>query len=205
MWLLLLIISSLTSILSIFLMFKVSKKGGINASSFSIIMPFVLGGFSLFIFLDSLSFVFLKESFIYSFFFNNLISEILILSVVLITVGMAIDFVGIYLMNLWEYPPVSRNKKWYLVYAPMWVIFGFCMQLFWVLISSFNLEFWFNLFFVTLIGTLSLELINIYGSAWFYKGMFKKPVVLFLGWFVLTLTCVILPVLFVVNPLGLIF
>jgi hypothetical protein len=205
MWILLIVVSSFTSFLSILMMYRVYKKGGKNANSFFIIKPFILGALSLFVLLDSLAYIYFGKSFIYIFFFGNFVSEIFILSFFLLAIGMAIDFAGIYLVDAWEYPPVTRNKSWYLVYAPMWIIFGFCMHLFWFLIQNLNMGVLVNLFLTTLIGFLSLEIINCYGSAWVYKGIFRKPVILFFGWFILTITCIILPALYVANPLGLKF
>ena len=199
-----LIISLVVIKISAVLMYKVSKMGGKNAEAIVIAKPFIIGGISFFIFLDNLSYICFKKSFIFTFFTGNHIYEMFILSLILLAIGMAFDFAGIYLMQLWEYPPVTRNKLWYLAYGPMWIIYCFCMQLFWLFIQNLNMGFFVNLFLVALIGCLCLEIINRYGSAWVYYGILKKPIFLFLGWIILTLACVVLPAL-VINPVGLIF
>ena len=190
--------------ISAILMYKVSEKGGKNAKPVVIAKPFILGGLSFFIFLDTLSYLCFKKSFTFALFSGGHIYEMLVLSLILLAIGMAFDFAGIYLTKLWEYPPVTKNKLWYLAYGPMWIIYCFCMQLFWVFIQNLNMGFFVNLLLVSLIGYLCLEIINRYGSAWVYRGILKKPLFLYLGWITLTIFCAILPAL-LINPLGLVF
>jgi hypothetical protein len=203
-WVLLFMLSIVSSLISILAMIRVHKRGGLSASSREIIYPFVSGALSLFVFLDTLSFMVMESSLLEMVLVGGMTSDIVIMSGVLLVVGMAIDFAGIYLTDLWAYPPVARSKSWYLVYGLMWIVFGFCMQLIWKLVSVAGFVFWVNLILVNTIGVLSLEVVNRYGSAWVYKRWLLNPVALFFAWFVLILGCVILPTVYVVNPLSLI-
>ena len=198
--LVLLSISSIVSIFSIFLMVRVSQRRGIDSASLVIIMPFILGGLSLLVSLDIVNFI-LTETSVFLNFFNK---EIWLMATALAVTGMAIDFGGIYLTKLWDYPPVSRKRSWYVVYIIMWSVFGFCMQLTWSLVSLFSSNSLVTFLLVSLLGMIAIEIPNTFGYAWVYKGIFRKPVFLYLGWFLLTLTNVVWIVKFIVNPLNLI-
>ncbi len=104
--------------------------------------------------------------------------------------GIVYEYIGCLSLDFWYYPPAKKDKRIFLVIPVAWGIFMLIMQDTFAILRTVGLGSLAAFIGTALIPFVVIEGFNLYTKSWIYQGLFRKPLILFLGWLLLTYTFV---------------
>src|SRR3989344_4252318 len=116
--------------------------------------------------------------------------------------GVLYEYVGSFALNLWYYPSVRHEHKLFLILPFFWAVFMLIMQDTYAISRYLGLSESMAIITTSLIPFALIEGINVYTKTWIYKGVLRQPVLLAIGWFIMTIMFVVLFNKYILSPFG---
>lgn len=102
--------------------------------------------------------------------------------------GIIYEYVGSFALGLWYYPTVRHKHLLFLVLPFFWALFMIIMQDTYAVLTTVGLSSSFAFILTALLPFALIEGINIYTKSWIYQGVLKSPIILAMGWMILSYT-----------------